>query len=89
MLTKKVGVDGDDEDDEQDREDISTMYKDTEGSASERLAIHNAVRGTKRAQRYYAFRDDIKEDCIFDLQELDSIRVGEDFKVSVSFILVS
>lgn len=84
MLTKKVGVDIDDEEDEQDREDIASQYKNTEGTPSERLAIHNAVRGTTRAQRYYALKTDIKEDCFFDLHELESIRVGDDFKVNVS-----
>lgn len=84
MLTKKVGQDADDEDDEQDREDIAPQYKNTEGTAAERLAIHNAVRGSSRAQRYYEVRKDIKEDCVFNLDELETIKVGEDFKVNVS-----
>ncbi|XP_018024988.1 hemocyte protein-glutamine gamma-glutamyltransferase [Hyalella azteca] len=84
VLTKKVGYDGDDENDENDREDVCALYKDPEGSAAERLAIHNAVRGTQRAQRYYAMRDNVSEDCVFVLEELESIKVGEDFKVKIT-----
>lgn len=89
MVTKKVGIDIDDEEDDQDREDITSLYKDMEGSVSERLAIHKAIKGTARAHYYFAFKDGIKEDCVFELHELDSIRVGEDFTVNVSVLLKS
>ncbi|KAB7503271.1 Hemocyte protein-glutamine gamma-glutamyltransferase [Armadillidium nasatum] len=54
-----------------------------EGSAAERLAIHNAIRGSKRAQIYYEYQENVKEDVKFDLIELESIFVGEPFKVKV------
>jgi len=82
VLTKKVGEDKDTENDS-DGEDIVAQYKSTEGSVEERLAIHNAVRGSQRAQLYYQYSDNIKEDCSFDLEEIDSINVGETFKVKI------
>ena len=83
MLTKKVGGEEDDELDEKDRVDVVQEYKNPEGTAAERLAIHNAVRGSARAQRYYEYNENIKEDCTFDLVELESINVGDDFQVKV------
>uniref|UniRef100_A0A2P2HW15 protein-glutamine gamma-glutamyltransferase n=1 Tax=Hirondellea gigas TaxID=1518452 RepID=A0A2P2HW15_9CRUS len=84
VMTKKVGDDGDDEEDQLDRTEVTDSYKNREGTAAERLSVHNAVRGTRRAQRYYAVRDDIVEDCAFDLHELENIKVGESFKVNIT-----
>jgi len=84
VLTKKVGRDADAEDDDDDREDIKDLYKNKEGTAAERLAIHNAVRGSARAQRYYEVRGDVTEDCTFDLHELETVRVGQDFRVKIT-----
>ncbi|RXG55212.1 Hemocyte protein-glutamine gamma-glutamyltransferase, partial [Armadillidium vulgare] len=80
ILTRKPG----DEDDfgEDDKDDITTAYKNPERSVAERLAIHNAIRGSKRAQIYYQYDENVK-DVKFDLIELESIFVGEPFKVKV------
>ncbi|KAL7640138.1 UNVERIFIED_CONTAM: hypothetical protein RMT77_009552 [Armadillidium vulgare] len=81
ILTHKPG----EEDDfgEGDKDDIITAYKNPEGSAAERLAIHNAIKGSKRAQVYYQYQEAEKEDVKFDLIDLESIFVGEPFKVKV------
>ncbi|KAK7079820.1 hypothetical protein SK128_021525 [Halocaridina rubra] len=81
ILTKFAGKDDDDGD--EDQEDVVGEYKSEEGSNAERLAIHNAIRGSRRAQQYYEYRKDIKEDVVFDLIDIDKIMVGEPFKVKV------
>ncbi|XP_076069414.1 hemocyte protein-glutamine gamma-glutamyltransferase-like isoform X2 [Oratosquilla oratoria] len=81
VLTKDPEKDDDLGDD--DKQDVVTDYKNPEGSAGERLAIHNAVRGYRRAQRYYEFNKDIKEDVEFDLVDIDKIEVGNTFTVKV------
>jgi len=58
-------------------------YKNQEGSAAERLAIHNAIRGSRRAQQYYNVKADQKEDVNFDLIEIDKIEIGDEFPIKV------
>lgn len=81
ILTKKY--DKDDDEGEQDREDIVNEYKNAEGTEAERLAIHNAIRGSRRAQQYYDYKSK-KEDVFFDLIDIDKITIGQPFQVKVS-----
>lgn len=81
ILTKKVGKD--DDEGEDDQEDVVIEYKSEEGSAAERLSIHNAIRGSRRAQQYYEYRKDLKEDVAFDFTDIDKITIGQPFKVKV------
>ncbi|KAK3851990.1 hypothetical protein Pcinc_041401 [Petrolisthes cinctipes] len=81
ILTKNVARDDDVGD--ADQEDVVGEYKNAEGTAAERLSIHNAVRGSRRAQQYYEYKKDIKEDVAFDLIEIDKIHVGQPFQVKV------
>ncbi|XP_066948168.1 hemocyte protein-glutamine gamma-glutamyltransferase-like isoform X1 [Macrobrachium rosenbergii] len=81
ILTKKPNEDDDTGD--ADQEDVIEDYKSSEGSAAERLAVHNAIRGSRRAQQYYEYRKDIKEDCVFDIIEIDKITIGQPFQVKV------
>ena len=74
----------DDDIGERDQESIINEYKNREGSQAERLAIHNAVRGSKRAQLYYDYDENVKEDVGFDLEEIDKIEIGDEFRVRVS-----
>lgn len=74
---------------DRDMENVLEAYKNPEGSAAERLAIHNAIRGSRRAQLYYEYKKDVKEDVVFDLIEIDRIFVGDTFKVKVKRLLSS
>ncbi|KAG0725052.1 Hemocyte protein-glutamine gamma-glutamyltransferase [Chionoecetes opilio] len=81
ILTKGPGKD--DDAGEGDQEDVVNEYKNKEGTTSERLAIHNAIRGSSRAMQYYNFKKDVKEDVTFDLIEIEKIIVGRPFQVKV------
>ncbi|KAG7166394.1 Hemocyte protein-glutamine gamma-glutamyltransferase-like 2 [Homarus americanus] len=81
ILTRNPGKDDDDGD--ADQEDVVNDYKNAEGTQAERLAIHNAIRGSSRAQQYYQYNKDIKEDVFFDLIDIDKISIGEPFQVKV------
>jgi len=81
LLTKKAGQDDDFGD--ADKENVMDEYKNQEGSAAERLAIHNAIRGSRRAQQYYEIKADAKQDVNFDLKELEKIAIGDEFNVKV------
>ncbi|XP_050728969.1 hemocyte protein-glutamine gamma-glutamyltransferase-like [Eriocheir sinensis] len=81
ILTKSVGKDDDAGQDDQ--EDVVEEYKNKEGTTAERLAIHNAIRGSARARQYYNFKSDVKEDVVFDLIDIDKIIVGQPFQVKV------
>ncbi|XP_045617264.1 hemocyte protein-glutamine gamma-glutamyltransferase [Procambarus clarkii] len=81
ILTKCPGVEDDVGD--KDQEDVLSDYKNEEGTEAERLAVHNAIRGSNRAQQYYDYKKDIKEDVFFDLIEIDKISIGDQFQVKV------
>lgn len=68
---------------DRDRLDITAQYKPKEGTEAERLSLLNAVRGTEAAKRFYALPEPELEDMEFDLQELDTIKIGENFNVVV------
>ncbi|XP_056638436.1 hemocyte protein-glutamine gamma-glutamyltransferase-like [Diorhabda sublineata] len=67
---------------DRDRQDITSQYKAEEGSKAERLSLLNAVRGTEAAKRFYDMPEEM-EDVEFTLQDLDRIKIGEDFSVVV------
>lgn len=68
---------------DKDRQDITDVYKAKEGTDAERLSLYNAIRGTEAAKRFYALPDAGLEDVSFDLEELDKIKIGENFCVVV------
>ena len=75
ILTKSVGSDV--------GEDVTWQYKNDEGTAEERLAVFNAVRGIDRAMKYYDVPDSAKEDVFMDLVELESVQYGQPYKARV------
>lgn len=81
IVTKRL--DKDDDKGDSDIEDITSHYKNPEGSEAERLTVFNAVRGVEKAQQYYSFPKKDSEDVHFDLIELDKIPFGQDFSVTV------
>ncbi|KAK8383906.1 hypothetical protein O3P69_015979 [Scylla paramamosain] len=81
IMTKTSGKEDDIGDD--DGEDVVNDYKNEEGTMAERLAIHNAIRGSRRAMQYYNFKSDVKEDVTFDLIDIDKIIMGQPFQVKV------
>lgn len=68
---------------DRDRDDITNMYKAKEGSEAERLSLLNAVRGTEAAKKFYSIPDPGLEDVTFDLEDLEKIKIGENFCVVV------
>ncbi|XP_060805522.1 hemocyte protein-glutamine gamma-glutamyltransferase [Amyelois transitella] len=68
---------------DEDRQEITDQYKYREGTTSERLALMNGVRFSERAKRYYAVMSNLKNDVTFKLRELDSVPIGEQFRVTV------
>nr|CAD7425377.1 unnamed protein product [Timema monikensis] len=69
---------------EKDREDITNQYKAEEGSATERLALMNAVRGVERAKRFYDLPSISREELEFELVDLDKVNIGDSFNVVVN-----
>nr|CAD7411873.1 unnamed protein product [Timema poppensis] len=69
---------------DKDREDITNQYKAEEGSATERLALMNAVRGVERAKRFYELPSISREELEFELVDLDKVNIGESFNVVVN-----
>ncbi|KAB7506349.1 Hemocyte protein-glutamine gamma-glutamyltransferase [Armadillidium nasatum] len=82
VLTRAPG----EEDDygESDQLSLLESYKNPEGSAAERLAIHNAIRGSRRAQQYYEYNKDVTEDVTFDLTEIDKTFSDEPRTISAA-----
>ncbi|KAJ8898334.1 hypothetical protein PR048_003694 [Dryococelus australis] len=50
----------------------------------ERLYLMNAVRNLERAKEFFEIPSSPREDVIFDLVELDKIKLGENFSVTVN-----
>lgn len=80
-MTKKLGPTDDEGD--SDMLDVTSLYKNKEGTEAERLAVYNAVRGVPRAQELYEIPSRDQEDVIFDLVEIDTIPFGDKFSVEV------
>lgn len=53
---------------DKDRMDITTLYKPTEGSREERLALMNAVRSSEVAKAIYDLPDPERQDVVFTLE---------------------
>ncbi|GJQ79412.1 hypothetical protein Trydic_g16271 [Trypoxylus dichotomus] len=81
ILTKKPWIF--DPNGDQDREDITLQYKAKEGSPEERLSLYNAVRASPLAKTFYDLPDEKLEDIEFDLLDIDTIKIGQDFSVTV------
>nr|CAD7596478.1 unnamed protein product [Timema genevievae] len=56
----------------------------TDRSATERLALMNAVRGVERAKRFYELPSISREELEFELVDLDRVNIGESFSVVVN-----
>ncbi|XP_017784888.1 PREDICTED: hemocyte protein-glutamine gamma-glutamyltransferase-like [Nicrophorus vespilloides] len=69
---------------DKDRQEITNQYKAKEGTPAERLSLYNAVRCTELAKSFYALPDPGLEDLKFELQELETIKIGESFSVVVN-----
>lgn len=63
--------------------DITTDYKNPEGSHAERLSVFNAVKGVPKAQQYYDYpqRGMQQEDVFFDLVDIETIPFGQSFDI--------
>ncbi|XP_012266223.1 hemocyte protein-glutamine gamma-glutamyltransferase-like [Athalia rosae] len=68
---------------DRDKEDITALYKSKEGTEAERLTLLRAVRGSERAKKFYAVPDAAKEDVEFELVDLDRVKIGQPFAVTV------
>lgn len=66
--------------------DVTTDYKNPEGTHAERLSVFNAVRGVPKAQQYYEYpqRSMMQEDVYFDLVDIETIPFGQSFDVIVN-----
>ncbi|KAJ9586417.1 hypothetical protein L9F63_019932, partial [Diploptera punctata] len=69
---------------DRDREDITEEYKAKEGSKDERLTLLNGVRGSERAKRFYMLPSKSREDIDFELVDLEEVKLGEKFSVTVN-----
>lgn len=83
LVTKKVGVDDDDENSCNDMEDVTYLYKSPEGSDAERMAVYNAIRSEEQSRRHYDVALAEEEDVVFILEEIETVRFGEPFKIFV------
>lgn len=81
ILTKKLGPTDDSGD--SDYIDITHLYKNKEGTESERLAVFNAVRGVPKAQHIYHLPNKGEEDVSFDLLDIDTVPLGHKFTALV------
>ncbi|CAG5015111.1 unnamed protein product [Parnassius apollo] len=68
---------------DEDRMNITAEYKHSEGTASERLALMNGVRYSERAKRYFAIAGNLNSDISFNLREIDTVSIGQDFRITV------
>lgn len=64
--------------------DVTSEYKNPEGSEAERLAVFNAIRGVPRAEQFYNIPTDGPQDVVFDLVDIDSVPFGQGFDVLVN-----
>ncbi|XP_046675640.1 hemocyte protein-glutamine gamma-glutamyltransferase-like [Homalodisca vitripennis] len=66
-------------------EDITSQYKNSEGSEAERAAVFNAIRAHPKAQKLYkAVKTPVVRDVYFKLKEIDSVLIGDTFSVSLT-----
>lgn len=81
ILTKSIDIN--DEKGDSDMWNVTSFYKNSEGTEAERLAVYNAVKGVPKAQHLYDFPSEVHEDVFFDLVDIDSISFGQNFEVKV------
>lgn len=67
-----------------DMSDVTSEYKNSEGSEEERLAVFNAIRGVPRAQQYYDIPTNTTDDVFFDLVNIEAVPIGRSFDVVVT-----
>ncbi|CAL4096191.1 unnamed protein product [Meganyctiphanes norvegica] len=79
VMTKKPGKD--DDMGKADEEDVIDQYKNKENTAAERLSVHNAIRGIRRAPYYDINTGEAKKDVSFDLIDIEKINIGQEFVV--------
>ena len=58
------------------------------GTKEERIALLNAVRGSSRAKRFFAYPDAKNEDVEFDLMELERVPIGQSFNVTITIKVI-
>ncbi|XP_046990643.1 hemocyte protein-glutamine gamma-glutamyltransferase-like [Schistocerca americana] len=81
IVTKSAEKDDDEGD--TDLEDITSQYKDPEGSHEERLAVLNAARFLPMARCHYELPSTENHDVAFDLVEIENVQLGHAFSVTV------
>lgn len=65
--------------------DVTTDYKNPEGSHAERLSVFNAVRGVPKAMQHYEYpQRGLQDDVVFDLVDVEAIPFGQSFDVIVN-----
>ena len=83
LLTKAVGIYSDNHRGK-DWEDITGLYKNKEGTLSERLSVMNAIRGCgKSCLSLYDFPSSSQQDMFLQIVDLDKGVYGQPYKVSV------
>lgn len=80
-------MDKDDDDGDSDLWDVTSLYKNPEGTQSERLAVYNAIRGNiYTSPLNYDEPRDLVEDVEFDLVDIDVVTLGRSFDVVVNIV---
>ena len=64
-----------------DMEEITSDYKISEGTPSERVALLNAVRGSERAKRVFEYKD--TSDVKVEMEDMEGIKFGESYKTRI------
>jgi len=82
ILTKKPWIY--DPNGERDRDEVTDEYKNREGTKAERLTLLNGVRASERAKRFYMLPSKSRVDIDFELVNLDEVKLGEGFNITVN-----
>ncbi|XP_045463514.1 hemocyte protein-glutamine gamma-glutamyltransferase-like [Harmonia axyridis] len=82
ILTKKPFIY--DPNGDRDREEITSSYKQKEGTEAERVSLYNAVRGSEIAKKFFAMPDREMEDMEFELKDIDKVMIGETFEAIIT-----
>ncbi|KDR22723.1 Hemocyte protein-glutamine gamma-glutamyltransferase [Zootermopsis nevadensis] len=78
ILTKKPWIY--DPNGDRDRDDVTEQYKNKEGTKAERLTL----RASERAKRFYMLPAKSREDIDFELVNLDEVKLGDGFSITVN-----
>lgn len=65
-------------------DDTLTPFVSHTGTEAERLTLYRAVRSTEVAKRFYSLPSPGKEDVDFDLVDLERVKIGQPFSVTVN-----